>query len=518
MISFKRVKILLFILLLMNVLHSQKKMKWLVEPQYANITYNTHAKVFITRGLYNGSFREGILDSNCNLLLDCIADRIFISIENNSVLYNKGGGMGTYATIKSGIFVQNKHIENIIPSFIQGFDEGLAIVQDSLRKYGYIRINGELAIPCKYDYANPYLNGFAVVNDDKLGIGIIDKSGKAVLPLKYRLVKSIFRNFYQLGHDQLYNANLNQLLQVEDMEPDYARNGMIAVKKGKWGIVNSELQTIVPYIYDFASIQDSNWIKVKTNNKIGLYSSKGKLVIEPLYDEISTLEFYDSLHVVKKDTKYCILDKKGKIVINENLDDIRSSLRVAYKDNRKGIIDYKNKKVIWTEYEKLESLNDSYLIFSNNIKYGLVDNKNKTVLDCQYDRIALSSRNKYIIAYKGVDEFYYDSDMKLLGKNLFTLSPNRYPGYVQDKGKWGYLSENGNLVVPCNYEEQVDITHNLLLIDGLQYVVMKSKSKYGIIDFKNNLIIPFEYDEIRLVDKKRFILKKDDKFGIGVFE
>jgi hypothetical protein len=67
----------------------------------------------------------------------------------------------------------------------------------------------------------------------------------------------------------------------------------------------------------------------------------------------------------------------------------------------------------------------------------------------------------------------------------FAFSQN-IPYY--EAGKWGFATTDGNIVIPCNYEE-VDFysTDNLAMV--------KKGNKYGYINDKGKIVIPIEYDK-----------------------
>lgn len=59
---------------------------------------------------------------------------------------------------------------------------------------------------------------------------------------------------------------------------------------------------------------------------------------------------------------------------------------------------------------------------------------------------------------------------------------------VADYGRYGYISQEGELMIDFQYEDADDF------IDGL--AVVKRNGKYGMIDIKNNIIIECRYDKL----------------------
>ena len=69
------------------------------------------------------------------------------------------------------------------------FHEGLAKVQDSEGKMGYIDTSGEVRIPCQWINALFFSEGMAGVQDSNSKWGFIDKTGKVVIPCQWSNVQ-----------------------------------------------------------------------------------------------------------------------------------------------------------------------------------------------------------------------------------------------------------------------------------------------------------------------------------------
>ena len=54
---------------------------------------------------------------------------------------------------------------------------------------GYVDKNGQIKIPCRFDYAFGFSEGFAAVKND-IGWGYIDENGHTIIPHKFEQVKS----------------------------------------------------------------------------------------------------------------------------------------------------------------------------------------------------------------------------------------------------------------------------------------------------------------------------------------
>ncbi|BCG61507.1 WG repeat-containing protein [Paenibacillus sp. URB8-2] len=68
----------------------------------------------------------------------------------------------------------------------RGFSEGLALVQNSKGKYGYIDAAGKTVIPFKYEDGGDFSEGMAAVKNTEGRWGYIHTSGKTAIPFKYK--------------------------------------------------------------------------------------------------------------------------------------------------------------------------------------------------------------------------------------------------------------------------------------------------------------------------------------------
>ena len=122
------------------------------------------------------------------------------------------------------------------------FHEGMALVcigsgNTFKFKRGFIDINGQEIVPCKYDNAKSYYDGIAVVGmgDYRYGKkGAVDKQGREFIPCKYDQVD-------QLGH------GLVEVCIQRREKRGYAEHMLV---ESKCGIYDTLGQEIVPPIYD----------------------------------------------------------------------------------------------------------------------------------------------------------------------------------------------------------------------------------------------------------------------------
>ena len=131
-------------------------------------------------------------------------------------------------------------------------------------------------------------------------------------------------------------------------------------------------------------------------------------------------------------------------------------------------------------------------------KWGLVDEVYfKKVVPCVYKSIRQDALNKIeLVKSRGHDIILMTKD----GPQIQNISPNRLGQYsivgrfengfaiVQKDGKFGFIDEEYNEVVPCVFDEVSKYLNGRSIV--------KNDGKYGFIDEKNKEIAPCVYDEV----------------------
>lgn len=170
------------------------------------------------------------------------------------------------------------------------FTEGLAMVNNTEYKIGFIDKTGKLVIKYKFDDVIPFSEGKACVNVYGK-FGYIDKQGK----LK---IKSLFdfaspfsegRAFVGIPKDSTYKPFwaisdtvgnlLSEFVYTDKFE--YS-DGLAPVKKDKWGFVDKDNHTVIPFEYTFADrFKDGlAYASKKVEKLFGFIDKNGKYIIK----------------------------------------------------------------------------------------------------------------------------------------------------------------------------------------------------------------------------------------------
>ena len=231
------------------------------------------------------------------------------------------------------------------------FSDSLGGVFNKDWKLGYINSLGKLVIPCKYEDGYSFQNGYALVEKDEKGL-VIDKKGK-----EYKISNLFLSEFncvsdglvivtnggkkgyanlkdeiiipiefdealiFSEGHAIAMKNNSLYLLDAKGnmKEMEYVNagnmtNGLIPVenKEGKWGVINSNLEVIVDFKYDFIAQFSDGYAQFQQGD-VGLMNTKGEHVLEPIY---ATLNRYSENRVLAQSTftTATLFDENFKVV------------------------------------------------------------------------------------------------------------------------------------------------------------------------------------------------------------
>lgn len=250
----------------------------------------------------------------------------------------------------------------------------------------------------------------------------------------------------------MYVVKEGQTLKVIDKEKTYLENAfedvkeinsnnIIAIKSGKYGIVETNGQVKVNYIYDNLTYAYTDTYIAKKEGKYGIINILGEEKVPFNYSYIKYIEEANCINAQKENSQTEILDKELNIKAEGMICEInkdKNFIKMRVGENYK----YYNFKL--QEKENTEILTSNTIFLSKkNGKYGYVNEKGIVVVDYIYDDA--TEQNKY--GYAG----------------------------VKKDGKWGALDKTGKVILePCYTLE------NNLIVDfiGTYYLAEDINANY----------------------------------------
>ncbi len=228
--------------------------------------------------------------------------------------------------------------------------------------------------------------------------------------------------------------------------------------------------------------------KVANTYKYGALDKKGQMIIEPIYDYLSS--FYGDRAVARKNAKAGVIDKSGKIVLDFAYQDVRLTNGEAFAVKSAGVwqlVDQNGNKLnkqidmqyvefddvlyyntpvekgICDEFSTLHGLDD-YLKIIKNGKIGVCNQNFDIVLEPIYDDLRSSYRDNYISVLKDGTWQIYDLDSGILfGNDTYNVELYGGPHYIPDTGRYAYIKnkeergliDDKKLILEPNYETLV---------------------------------------------------------------
>lgn len=169
--------------------------KWLVQPEYDSIGYYSSD---IFKCFKNGKIQ--LIDLTGKPLLPVEADSITDYAEGFALVLDRKGK----ALQIKGFLSEDSHdfLEvsgTYYATFYSHFSENYLVVADEKGKQGYLNTWGEVALPCQYKEACPFLQGWASVESEKDGAGYINKQGTYMIVDFHYGQLSLGTNFNKKG-------------------------------------------------------------------------------------------------------------------------------------------------------------------------------------------------------------------------------------------------------------------------------------------------------------------------------
>ncbi len=261
----------------------------------------------------------------------------------------------------------------------------------------------------------------------------------------------------------------------------------VAFRGGKFGIVSSTGEVLLKFSYDAITNYENNSLyKITYNHKHGLADSRGKILTDVIYNEIT----YESPACIylESETLKGMCDIAGNIIIPVNYDDIiYCANRIAMVKLGKfwHVLDCSKDELSFETYDEVYKItagiqSDNHMIqgyyVMKNGKWGCVDSFGKIVIELKYDAL---------------DKF------DTFGRARVIFGE-----------KFGVVDCGGRTIIPAAYD-YIDT------FDRLNVTVAQVGDKYGIIDYNHNVVAPFEYDYIYpFKNEVSTVAYKNGNFGI----
>ena len=398
--------------------------------------------------------KVGYINYTGDLLIDIEYEKEYYFTEFNEglVLLKKGA---KYYFINE----QGETVQTIQAQKLYNFSNERALIKRN-NFFGYIDVNGDEVIECKFLNAFSFgETGYARV-DFKGKWGYINKSGNYIVEPKF--------DSFDVLIDYTYNSDLKVFTPRIDklfgiIAPDLGKfdcvckynrihplsDKYIAAKlEKKWGLIDLNDEVLIPFDYDQIKIVQSlkrifarkgkKWLVFAFENPSALldkvdewYAMKDSIVVKKkdrhyiVYDvgekEVSIDSVNTDIHSWYGDKSFFyynkgnlkgIMSSDGSVIIETTYDEISkvtsrmpdlnmSKLIEVKSGGYKGVLNYEQEVIIQPEYEDISYMGD-YFIKKLNKKFGFQNLNGNYFTDCIYDNIYIIGENEvsYLVCSK----------------------------------------------------------------------------------------------------------------------
>ncbi len=302
----------------------------LITPSYAEITNldKDRSQGFIVK---SSDGKYGIVDTANKQVLETKYDTVEKIYRNDYYVVIENGKQEVVK--KAGDKVLSGNYDKI-EAILQNPENG--IIYKQKEKYGIMNLSGDVVIKPEYEKLKEGASGSIIAKKDSK-YGIIDLQGNQKVEFKYQnLSYNEKADLYIAEDDQYENEILDSNYQVkqtgylielntdkgymelnqnnsykyynfkfeeQNAENIFTSNTLFASKKdGKYGFVDKNGKTVVDYIYDDVTSQNSyGYAGIKKDGKWGAIDKDGKVVKEPTYnlDDYLKIDFIGGWYLGK---------------------------------------------------------------------------------------------------------------------------------------------------------------------------------------------------------------------------
>jgi len=375
----------------------------------------------------------------------------------------------------------------------------------TLDKWGYSNREKQMVIPAIYDQTFRFIGQIARVKL-KGKYGLITADGKEFLPPIYDEIED-FSTGYFLNEDgscSIFKDGKYGLVScygkiLVDANCDSPEEAVIIAAKLGWnGCVPHTFHPSIPLEtiknIEVIGAYADGVAPFRKDNRWGLITEEGKILIEPKYDNIpgKENESWPFLHA----EKWGILDNTGNAIVDAQFDGSRgfSNGQAACQEaGLWGAIDLSGNWVIEPQYSELGEFRDGLSAAQKDGLYGFINETGEVVIDFQFQEVLDFYDGACAIFEEDMIYFIDKSGKTISEKYLRYAGPNKdFLMHVMKDEKWGIVKPNGDFLLPIEYDlpkAMGQVVH--MIEDGM--IPIKKGPLLGYANSKGEVVVEPKY-------------------------
>ncbi len=417
--------------------------------------------IFITKK--EGKF--GLVDVVGRELLPFEYDKIFVpdlEINNTYVAFIKKGKYTGICNKRGKIFVPPEY-DKVNYYATTGITDDMAVrfAVAKGKKEGFYEVGKGLIFPCEFDEV------FYIDHDGDGGYVLIARNGR------------YFGIYPAPGSSRKADEGYQNILPLVE-------NIRLAMKNGKWGVLDARSEVVLPFIYEEIKFVDYKYYWVKEKGKWGSVDNKGNFIVQPLFDDVKGQ--MASLISAKQKKFWGLINDKGEnktAFVYERLSyNYERKLWLCQLGKREGLLDEAGQQYLAPEYDKIQEIYDDYIIAKKNAGFGAIDHKGKMIIDFKYSKIIPLNHGQFSANIKnnfGVIDSLGQTIIPFEFEDVYPIGSDHF--VVQKEGLKGIYSNKGKQVIRIEFEKIIDFK------EGVSKVVKQGKTIWVDIhgnEFKEN--------------------------------
>lgn len=461
-------------------------------------------------GVFNQDNKAALFSESGVKLYDFVIDSIASFYKNRAIFYQ---GLNQGIINRDGIIEILPQYREIILNSEQDRYQARMMTRWSLMDNEHKEL---VATTC--DELLPYSSGYIVKNGNQFGVW--DTQFNSTIPISY---------------EHLYGTDSNLA---------------IAKQHGKYGLISSGNEVILPFAYDSICVS-KNFVRLE-ERLLGkpswmLYDTYGIRKSEKSYESISA--FNGKFFEVRNYGLFGVMNRYGKETVHCVYDSI-----LDYSDNQiivkfhghYGIIDFNENWILPPQPYRVKLVDDDHYIqqeegnylfknFTGDLIY-FTDNPisvnqfvieetlpDGTVKEISFQGVTISRTappvtiDTQIISdefegYRGIKKNgkygFIDNKGRLRIANRYEAIGNFKNGYAPVKilGKWGFVDTNDQIVINPSYRFVSDFENSIAIV---------KKDKFGFIDQEGKTVLETRYDSIFRISTNKFKIVHDHLVGLA---
>lgn len=394
-------------------------------------------------------------------------------------------------------------------------------VENMIGKLALFSDEGKPITEFYIDAIGPFYRDYAIVFSDGLQ-GLIDRNGDIKVAPKYKKIElgDAIRALQPSQWKVISPENKELQSQVADAMCAFPGNRYRITRSGKQGLIDADLKTVWPLVYDVIEMPKNNISAVKKGGQWGLLDAEQREVLAFSFDSL----VWDGEIVLAMNNKtgqsqWKLINVKQNIQTTktyELLDPLDKNLFRIKRNGYFGLLNKQGKETAHCVYDSLLEIKGDQVSVKFKQQFGIITTNENWVLAPQHHRIRLVNTDVYLEKRDGLeylksftgDIIYFTSNPVLVHAYFME---ERLPDGTQKLVNWSGQEIKASPGVAIRSAEIPQAKPVEAFHDGLQ--LFEGQGKFGFRDNRGRLIIPNRYDSAKHFSEGLAAFKLLGKWG-----